>query len=78
MVDRQLYDDLRKLYLHLKAPRFDLHRLHARAPSSVLSVCEAVRARARSPRRGAVRSRGASTSVLECVTPPPRGRVRGA
>jgi hypothetical protein len=27
MVDRRLHDDLRKIYLHLKAPRFDLHRL---------------------------------------------------
>jgi hypothetical protein len=26
MVDRRLHDDLRKIYLHLKAPRFDLHR----------------------------------------------------
>jgi hypothetical protein len=25
MVDRRLHDDLRKIYLHLKAPRFDLH-----------------------------------------------------
>jgi hypothetical protein len=26
IVDRRLHDDLRKIYLHLKAPRFDLHR----------------------------------------------------
>jgi hypothetical protein len=26
MVDRRLHDDLRKIYLLLKAPRFDLHR----------------------------------------------------
>jgi hypothetical protein len=26
MVDRRLHNDLRKLYLYLKAPRFDLHR----------------------------------------------------
>jgi hypothetical protein len=26
MVDRRSHDDLRKVYLHLKAPRFDLHR----------------------------------------------------
>jgi hypothetical protein len=26
MVDRRLHDDLRKIYLRLKAPRFDLHR----------------------------------------------------
>jgi hypothetical protein len=26
MVDRRLHDDLRKIHLHLKAPRFDLHR----------------------------------------------------
>jgi hypothetical protein len=26
MVDRRLHDDLLKIYLHLKAPRFDLHR----------------------------------------------------
>jgi hypothetical protein len=26
MVDRRLHDDLRKIYLDLKAPRFDLHR----------------------------------------------------
>jgi hypothetical protein len=28
VVDRRLHDDLRKIYLHLKAPRFDLHRPH--------------------------------------------------
>jgi hypothetical protein len=26
MVDRRLHDDLRKIYLRLKAPRFDLQR----------------------------------------------------
>jgi hypothetical protein len=26
MVDRRLHDDLRRIYLHLKAPRFDLRR----------------------------------------------------
>ena len=31
MVDRQLHDDLQKIYLHLKAPRFDLHRPTLRA-----------------------------------------------
>jgi hypothetical protein len=29
MVDRRLHDDLRKIYLRLRAPRFDLHQLHA-------------------------------------------------
>jgi hypothetical protein len=27
VVDRRLHDDLRKTYLHVRAPRFDLHRL---------------------------------------------------
>ena len=26
MVDRRLHDDLRTVYLHVDAPRFDLHR----------------------------------------------------
>jgi hypothetical protein len=26
MVDRRLRDDLREIYLHLRVPRFDLHR----------------------------------------------------
>ena len=43
MVDRRLHDDLRKIYLHLKAPRFDLHRRGVRW-----------RRAARRARRGAV------------------------
>jgi hypothetical protein len=32
MADRRLHHDLRKIYLHLKAPRFDLHRPARAAP----------------------------------------------
>jgi hypothetical protein len=37
MVDRLLHDDLRKIYLHLKAPRFDLHR-----PTGTVTVSSAL------------------------------------
>jgi hypothetical protein len=40
MVDRRLHDDLRKIYLHLKAPRFDLHRLASDRFTTNLSQLE--------------------------------------
>jgi hypothetical protein len=41
MVDRRSHDDLRKIYLHLKAPRFDLHRpALAWPPASFPSAAE--------------------------------------
>jgi hypothetical protein len=37
MVDRRLHDDLRKIYLHLKAPRFDLRRAaHSRSLNALV------------------------------------------
>ena len=39
MVDRRLHDDLRKIYLHLKAPRFDLHRPLASSARSESAPC---------------------------------------
>jgi hypothetical protein len=39
MVDRRLHDDPRKTYLHLKAPRFDLHRPPASSARSESAPC---------------------------------------
>jgi hypothetical protein len=41
MVDRLLHDDPRKIYSHLKAPRFDLHRA---CVCACVPVCTCVRA----------------------------------
>jgi hypothetical protein len=61
MVDRRLHDDLRKIYLHLKAPRFDLHRptLQTRFGG-----------RCQVAPRGSRRSVALSTSLREEAAPP--------
>jgi hypothetical protein len=62
MVDRRLHDDLRKIYLHLKAPRFDLHRR-----VRVRSLVAARAAMALMPRRCALLSWNESLPLIQLL-----------
>jgi hypothetical protein len=71
MVDRRLHDDLRKIYLHLKAPRFDLHRTPVTAPRPRVHGRAAERAADAAERHGD--GAGARGLLYARMRPGPRG-----